>query len=344
MLSANKKAALIIGFVLISVALSAIFVHFTYFSPSAKKTTHVEISKGLGVRGIGVLLEKSGVIKSEEVFIFYVVVKNAQNKLRAGEYQFRSGESISEIIERLVNGDIIVRNITIPEGLTVGQIAELLDINGVMSKEEFLKKAKSVNFARELLGESVLSFEGYLFPDTYSYAKGITPEELIRVMVSRFQKVYDYLKTQYREVNLTNNEIVTLASIIEKETGDASERPLISAVFQNRLKIGMRLESDPTVIYGLGAQFNGNLTKEDLRAKASYNSYNTYTNPGLPPGPISNPGKDSLEAVFNPAEVDYLYFVSKGDGTHYFSSEYAQHREAVFKYQKQSEATEKKHW
>jgi UPF0755 protein len=184
------------------------------------------------------------------------------------------------------------------------------------------------------------SFEGYLFPDTYSYTKGIISEEFIRVMVSRFKKVYGSLKTQYREVNLTDREVVTLASIIEKETGSAYERPLISAVFHNRLRLAMRLESDSTVIYGLGGDFDGDLTKENLRTEATYN---TYRSMGLPPGPISNPGKDSLESALNPAKVNYLYFVSKGDGTHYFSSDYRDHREAVFKYQKQSGATEKKH-
>ncbi|MGH7890060.1 MAG: endolytic transglycosylase MltG, partial [Thermodesulfobacteriota bacterium] len=189
--STKKIAAILIGFALISVVLSASFVYFTYFSPSTKKTTVVEIPRGLGVRGIGVLLEKSGVIKSEEIFAFYAVVKNAQNKLRAGEYLFGSGESMSQIIERLVNGDIIVRKITIPEGLTIDQIARLLDSNGIISKEKFIQETKSIKLVRELLGESVSSFEGYLFPDTYSYTKGITSEELIRVMVSGFKKVYE---------------------------------------------------------------------------------------------------------------------------------------------------------
>jgi UPF0755 protein len=340
MASAKKVLATIASIVILTTGILAVFFYFTYLAPSSRKRTIVEIHKGQGVKGIGLRLEHSGVIKNNELFVFYVIAKRAQNKLKAGEYEFQPGESMAHIIEKLVTGEVFVRKITIPEGLTIDQIGGLLDINGVISKEEFLKKAKSIKFARELLGESISSFEGYLFPDTYSYTKGIISEEFIRVMVSRFKKVYGSLKTQYREVNLTDREVVTLASIIEKETGSAYERPLISAVFHNRLRLAMRLESDSTVIYGLGGDFDGDLTKENLRTEATYN---TYRSMGLPPGPISNPGKDSLESALNPAKVNYLYFVSKGDGTHYFSSDYRDHREAVFKYQKQSGATEKKH-
>lgn len=338
--SAKKVLATIAAVVISTAGFLAIFFYFTYLAPSSQKRTILEIPKGQGVSGIGLRLEQAQVIKSDELFIFYVVVKRAQNKLKAGEYEFQPGDSMTQVIERLIKGDVIARKITIPEGLTIDQIGELLDLNGVISKEEFLKKAKSINFARELVGESISSFEGYLFPDTYSYSKGISSEELIRVMVSRFKKVYWSLKTRYRAENLTDHEVVTLASIVEKETGSAFERPLISAVFLNRLRLGMRLESDPTVIYELGSDFDGNLTKENLRTGASYNTYKTI---GLPPGPISNPGKDSLESALNPAKVNYLYFVSKGDGTHYFSSHYGDHQEAVFKYQKQAGATEKKH-
>jgi conserved hypothetical protein, YceG family len=151
-------------------------------------------------------------------------------------------------------------------------------------------------------------------------------------MVSRFDKVYESLKSEADgKLSLTDHEIITLASIVEKETGDASERSLISAVFHNRLRRGMRLDSDPTVIYGLGEDFDGNLTKSDLRTETGYN---TYKIAGLPPGPIANPGKASIRATMNPAEVDYLYFVSRGDGTHVFSSNYRDHQRAVIRYQK----------
>ena len=159
-------------------------------------------------------------------------------------------------------------------------------------------------------------------------------------MVYRFQEVYKSLESQAQnKPNLSDHEIITLASIVEKETGDASERPLISAVFHNRLKHRMRLDSDPTVIYGLGDGFDGNLTKKDLQTE---NSYNTYRIVGLPPGPIANPGKESIQATMNPSQVNYLYFVSKGDGTHEFSANYRDHQRAVNKYQKRRHVTERK--
>jgi len=321
-----------VAFALLTVSLAG-YVYFAYTIPSLERREVVEIPRGLSVREVALRLEQSGVIKSKELFILYVLLKGDQNKIKAGEYEFQPGDSMARVVEKLIKGDVIVRKITIPEGLTIDQIGGLLEVNGVMSKEEFLKKAKSAEFARKLLGDSISSLEGYLFPDTYSYTKGITPEELIEIMVSRFKEVYQSLKKQSAKVELTDHEIVTLASIIEKETGNASERPLISAVFRNRLRLGMRLESDPTVIYGLGGYFDGNLGKEDLRNEIS--GYNTYRAVGLPPGPIGNPGKDSLESALNPAKVDYLYFVSKGDGTHHFSSNYRDHLDAVIRYQRQ---------
>jgi UPF0755 protein len=331
----KKKVQLaVIFFLLIITVLSALFLYFSYFLPSLGKKVVVDIPRGMGLSQIALSLEESGVIRNEKLFVLFVFLKGAQNRLKAGEYEFRPGDSLNQIIEKLIKGDVIVRKITIPEGLTMDQIAELLDANGVMSGEDFMEKAKSTVFAREILGDSVASFEGYLFPDTYSYTKGITPEELIMMMTSRFKKVYEALGSGSPEPQLTNHEIVILASIIEKETGDGSERPLISAVFYNRLRLGMRLESDPTVIYGLGRDFDGNLRKEHLTNEAS--SYNTYRSSGLPPGPIANPGKESLWAALNPARVDYVYFVSKGDGTHHFSSDYRDHSEAVIKYQKKT--------
>lgn len=333
-MGSGRKTFLTIAlvFTLLTVFL-AFYLYLIYTVPYLERREVVEVPKGLGVREVAFRLEESRVIKSKEVFILFVLLKGAENRIKAGEYEFQPGDSMARVIEKLTKGDVMVRRVTIPEGLTVDQIGGLLEANGVMSKEEFLKKAKSTEFSRRLIGNPVSSLEGYLFPDTYSYTKGITPEELIGMMVSRFKEVYLSLKERSGNPGLTDHEVVTLASIIEKETGNPSERPLISAVFHNRLKLGMRLESDPTVIYGMGDDFDGNLRKEDLRNEAS--GYNTYRAIGLPPGPISNPGRDSLEAALNPARVDYLYFVSKGDGTHRFSSSYRDHLDAVIRYQRQ---------
>ncbi len=329
--------------IIIGIILTVFTIGFTYFiysaPPSKTEKVILEIPKHSGLKDIAYELKGAGVIRSDRFFIFFVIVKGGKSKLKAGEYEFEPGESLHRILEKLIKGDVIVRKITIPEGFTIDEIARLLEKSGVMSKEAFLEKAHSSELAKELLGDSIPSLEGYLFPDSYSYTKGITPEELIRKMVTRFKEVYEPLSMKVGELDLTDHEIVTLASIIEKETGDASERPLVSAVFHNRLRLGMRLESDPTVKYGMG-NFGGNLTRKDLSTETKYNTYMIF---GLPPGPIANPGKDSLEAALNPAQVGYLYFVSKGNDTHEFSSNYRDHQKAVAEYQNQPNSTEKKH-
>jgi UPF0755 protein len=312
---------------------SVCFVYFNYFVPSNTKKVIFEISRGTGLREIATKIEKCGVVKSDKIFILYVMFKGKHNRLQAGEYEFSPGESMSDVIEKIARGDVIVRKITIPEGLNINEIADLLETKGVISRREFIEKATRADLAKELIGKPLSSFEGYLFPETYYYKKGVTAEELINMMTSRFKIIWNSLKIRRDEINLTDQEIVTLASIIEKETGEPSERNMISEVFHNRLKLGMRLESDPTVIYALGNNFDGDLTREKLKTTSNYN---TYRISGLPPGPIANPGKASLEAALNPTDFNYLYFVSKGEGRHEFSTSYRDHRKAVNKYQKRS--------
>lgn len=336
----REKIAIIIG--IISMTFVIGFICFIYSAPSTTQRTQkviLEIPKHSGLKDIALKLESEGVIKSHNLFILSVLLRGDKGKLKAGEYEFGLRDSLNRIVEKLVNGDVVVHQITIPEGFTINEIAELLERDDVMSKEAFLEKARSSEFAKEFLGDfSLPSFEGYLFPDSYSYKKGITPEELIRMMVARFKEVYMPLRAKSGELDLTDREIVTLASIIEKETGNGHERPLVSAVFHNRLKLGMRLESDPTVIYGMDG-FDGDLRKKDLQTETAYNTYVIF---GLPPGPISNPGRESLEAALNPMQVNYLYFVSKGDGTHEFSSNYRDHQRAVTEYQRRLSSNEKK--
>ena len=225
----------------------------------------------------------------------------------------------------------ITYRVTIPEGFTVRQIASLLKQRGIIEdEEEFCRLAFDPRFVRSL-GIEDRTLEGYLFPDTYRFPRGTPPREVIRVMVENFRRVYDEgLAMRAKELGMTVREVVILASIIEKETGRAEERPLISAVFHNRLKKGMPLCSDPTVIYGL-EEFDGNLTKEHLRRRTPYN---TYLFAGLPPTAIANPGRDALLAALYPAPVPYLYFVSRNDGTHKFSVTLKEHNRAVLRYQK----------
>jgi len=336
----GMRIAAIIGIILMTLVIS--FIYFNYSAPPSSLRTQevvLEIPKHSGLKDIAFNLESAGVIKSHNFFILSVLLRGDKSKLKAGEYKFEPGDSLVLIIEKLVKGDVLIRKVTIPEGFTINEIAGLLERDGIMSKEAFLEKANSGELARELLGDSsFLSLEGYLFPDSYSYKKGITPDELIRMMVARFKEVYKPLRAKSAGLDITDREIVILASIIEKETGNPSERPLVSAVFHNRLKLGMRLDSDPTVIYGMSS-FDGNLRKKDLTTETEYNTYVIF---GLPPGPISNPGKSSLEASLNPEHVNYLYFVSRGDGTHEFSSNYRDHERAVTEYQKGLSSNEKK--
>ena len=232
------------------------------------------------------------------------------------------------MVKRFVNGDVLLRKVTIPEGKNMVEIAGLFDETGITDKNSFIETAMDEEFTRGLLGEDIKSPEGYLFPETYHFPKDTDPKDLIKVMTDRFKSVYSEI-SKSGNTGLSNHEIVILASMIEKETGDDSERADISAVFHNRLRKGMKLECDPTVIYGMGEKFDGNLTKKDLLTPTPYNTYQIY---GLPRGPIANPGKESLDAAINPSGAKYLYFVSKGDGTHYFSNNYRSHINAVNKY------------
>lgn len=306
---------------------------YIYEKPSVNKDVTLEVKKGEGLKAISLKLKEKGVIENEHLFILYVMYEGFQDDLKAGEYEFKSGSTISDVAEKLVSGDIIVYRVTIPEGLTAAEIGELLQDQDVVLKDEFLELLINEEFRSELLGEKSMGFEGYLFPDTYSYNKDVTAKDLITMMVSRFGKVFGGLQIDRTNSGLTDHEIIILASIIEKETGTPQERALVSAVFHNRMRIGMKLDSDPTVIYGLGEEFDGRLTRRDLK---QLTDYNTYMIKGLPPGPIANPGRDSIVAALNPAEVDYLYFVSKGDGSgeHNFSTNYSDHRRAVSEYRK----------
>ncbi len=238
-------------------------------------------------------------------------------------------------LDQLISGKTFMVSVTIPEGYDMRQVADLFQQNGFMSKEEFLKLAQDPKFLEELSIEGP-SVEGYLFPDTYffRYSEKNDGRLMIKRMVQRFQGVYDkYVKAAAEENHWTTIQVVTMASLIEKEAR-ASEHPLVSAVFHNRLRQNMKLQSDPTVIYGI-KPMGSKITKDDLNRK---HPYNTYQNFGLPPGPIANPGRESLVAAVNPADVDYIYFVAKNDGSHQFSNSLAEHNKWVRLYQRPSKS------
>ncbi len=292
----------------------------------------IEISRGDTFDTIARGLGDKGVVSQPRLFVFWARLRGLDTKVHRGLYRFEGAVSPRSVLDALVRGRTVVNKVTIPEGFTVRQIGALLERKGLVTPAEF---AVAVSDPAVLSPLGTGSMEGYLFPTTYHFRALATEEEVVKTMFAEFRNVFTpEMETRARELGLTRHELVTLASIIEKESGPGDEMPIISAVFHNRLKLGMRLQSDPTVIYGL-ADFNGDLTRKDLRSPGPYN---TYTIRGLPPGPIANPGLAAMKAALFPAEVGYLYFVSKNDGSHHFSENLREHNLAVAKYQKNRRA------
>ncbi len=274
-------------------------------------------------------LAEAGVVRHPLWFRLLVRMKGLDTKLQAGEYDFASTMSPNQIIDKLVNGKVNLYRLTVPEGSDMRQIGRLITETGIGDGDDFIRTATDSAVA-EALEIDASGCEGYLFPDTYFFPKDVGSRKIVETMVKRFGEVFiPEWRERARTLNLSVHQIVTLASIIEKETGKDDERPIISSVFHNRLKKKMRLESDPTVIYGV-MDFNGNLTKSHLK---TVTPYNTYLIVGLPPGPITNPGMEALKAALFPAETPFLYFVAKRDKSHAFSTTYGDHQQAVYKYQ-----------
>lgn len=304
--------------------------------PVEHPTVEITIDSGTSVRQIAEVLENAGVIDCAFCFKAYIAVMGLSSKIRAGDYEFESGQTAKQVISMLLKGDFKTYRLTIPEGWTVRQITDYIKglqfVDGSDFAERFLALSKDPEFIKELdIGWIVPGLEGYLFPSTYEVYKLKDPKKLLLPMVQEFKsKFAAAIKEKGGILGLTPGQIVTLASIIEKETSVPAEKPLVASVFYNRLKKGMLLQSDPTIIYGL-PDFDGNIKKTDI---TNPHKYNTYVHLGLPPGPICNPGEDAIEAALNPATADYLYFVSKNDGTHIFSNSYDEHLRAVGKYQR----------
>ncbi len=287
------------------------------------------INPGENFRSITRRLADSGLIRSPFKFRLFARLNGQDKRIKAGEYRLSSTQSPQKILATLIEGKVILYRLTIPEGYTLKQIARSAADAGLTDTNAFLRAANDPRLIQSLKIDAA-SLEGYLFPDTYHFPRTAQPSTIIRAMVHRLRAIFTPAwKAAAREKKLTIHQVLTLASIIEKETGDPGERALISSVFHNRLKKGMRLESDPTVIYGI-SDFDGNLTRKHLRTP---NPYNTYLNTGLPPGPIANPGAAAIKAALFPAKTRYLFFVARKDGTHQFSTSFAAHKRAVKKYQ-----------
>jgi UPF0755 protein len=265
--------------------------------------------------------------------VLFAQARGLDRAIKSGEYELSPAMSAIAMLEKLVSGTVKTYAVTLPEGLRLEEIAERLEAAGIVEAQAFLAEARSPELAREL-GIEADTLEGYLYPETYRFPRDTPPQDVVRGMSAQFESRWDATDDELASSGLSRHQVVTLGSIVEKETGAAHERPLIAAVFRNRLKRHMRLQSDPTVIYGIletRGHFDGNIRRRDLEEDTPYN---TYTRSGLPPGPIASVGMESIRAVLEPADVPYLYFVSRNDGTHHFSSTLAEHSRAVDRYQR----------
>ncbi len=309
---------------------------FLPVNPESKETQIFVVNKKDTLKKISENLEEQNLIRAWwNVYLFNSVRGDERaNKILPGEYQLSASNTPLEILEKILGRKVFYRKLTIPEGTTSAEVAKLMSKTTLVE----LHQAQAAIYHPDLLaklGINARSIEGYLFPETYQFTRPDSAEVMVTKMVEEGRKqieeqIPDFAEKSI-ELGLNPYQVLILASIVEKETGKAEERPLIASVFHNRLRIGMPLQSDPTVIYGI-PDFDGNLTKKHLRDKT--NIFNTYVHPGLPPSPIANPGIEAIKAVVEPADSDYLYFVSKGDGSHKFSSSYKEHRKAVREFQK----------
>lgn len=290
----------------------------------------VDFAKGSPLKKLAAELEKEGIIGSATLFTLYAKVSGTAGKVQAGTYQLSDALTPGEILRKLAAGDVFEKRFAVPEGYSIFQVAEMLDSRGFFKKEPFLKECRNSRLLKEL-GIPAASVEGFLYPSTYNLVKIETPADLIREMAGQFSRVYaEKFAAAENNSGLSRLQIVTLASIIEKEAVAPEEMPVISSVFKNRLKKGMPLQSDPTAVYGLRA-FGGRVSASDVRRDTPYN---TYLIKGLPPGPIGNPGAAAIEAALKPAVTGYYYFVAKSDGTHHFSVSLDEHNRAVQYYLK----------
>ena len=293
----------------------------------------VDIPSGSGPARIGELLAQAGVVRDPTVFRVALLISGRARALKAGEYRFTQPMHALDVIDKIARGDVYKRLLTFREGLTIDEMAQVFEEKGFGKADDFRKAAMDPKLIADL-DPSAPDLEGYLFPETYSLPRDTPASAIVEQMVAGFKNTFTpEMRNAVAASGLSVRQLVTLASLVEKETGAGDERPLVAAVYRNRLRIGMPMQADPTVIFALqkAGKYNGNLTREHLRELDS--PYNTYRYAGLPPGPIAAPGKASLQAAVKPADADYLYFVSKNDGTHVFASTLDEHNRNVFTWQ-----------
>jgi len=331
-----RKVVLLLLVVSVGVAGVAWWMYDRVQSPYRAFTgdeVFVDLPAGTSVSAMADRLTAMGVVPDALTFRIAARLSGQERRLQAGEYRFTAAAAPADVVDRLARGDVYVMPVTFREGLTIREMAEAFEATGLGTAEAFLTAARRPGLIRHLDARAE-DLEGYLFPSTYTLARRTSADVLVDAMVAEFERAFDAdLRVEADRRGMSVRDVVTLASIVERETGVAEERPLVAQVFLNRLQIGMPLQTDPTVIYALmrAGRWNGNITRSDLMMQ---DRYNTYRHPGLPPGPIAAPGRASLEAVLRPADAPYLYFVSRNDGTHVFSSTLVEHNRAVTQWQR----------
>ncbi len=331
-----RKLALLLLAVCLGIAGAAWWMYERVRTPHrafAGDEVFVDLPAGTSVSAMAERLATAGVVPDTLTFRIAARLSGRERRLQAGEYRFTEAATPAAVVDRLARGDVFVMPITFREGLTIGEMAGLFEAAGLGTADAFRAAARRPELIRHLDARAD-DLEGYLFPSTYTIARRTSAGVLVEAMVTEFERAFDAgLRAEADRRGMSVRDVVTLASVVERETGVAEERPLVARVFLNRLAIGMPLQTDPTVIYAMmrAGRWNGNITRNDLQMS---DPYNTYRNPGLPPGPIAAPGRASLEAALNPADAPYLYFVSRNDGTHAFSSTLAEHNRAVNQWQR----------
>jgi UPF0755 protein len=328
----NTTRLIIIFFLLLVIPLTTLGVmvfNFVSATVSPPGEQLVQIRPGTPLKHIAEQLEQAGIVSDAWRFALLARWEGTAAQVQAGEYLFSRPASPEEVLQRLVAGDVRRIQVTFPEGLNLHETAQRVAAIGLCSVEGFLSMVTDPQQAARH-GISAKTLEGYLFPETYTLQSDSTAADLLNAMLAQSNAhLTPELLAKAASHGLDRHQLVILASIIQKEAGNEAEMPLISAVFHNRLRRGIALQADPTVIYGI-ADFDGNLTRKHLETPTPYN---TYRKSGLPAGPIANPGQAALQAAAHPADVNYLYFVAKGDGTHAFNTTLSQHNQAVRRYQ-----------
>ena len=335
-----KKFLLIFLLIIPLFLIGAVVGHFamkfqsTYSGPDKV----FEVRSGETFGRINQRLYQDGLISDKRLFHYYSKYKEVVSKFRAGSFTIPRGSNMSQVLHILIYGQPNLKSITIPEGKNMYEIAKLLEAQGITKEKDFLDAVQDPDVIARLEIEAS-SLEGYLYPETYRFAPNTTAKVVAKSMIDLFSARTNDVNFSHPFLN--KHQVIILASIVEKETGAKFERPMIAGVFTNRLKKRMRLQSDPTTVYGIWSRYTGNIKKSDLLEETPYN---TYKIPALPRGPISNPSLEAIRAVLDPAEHDFLYFVSRNDGTHIFSRSYKDHEHAVDEFQRDARARKGKSW